>query len=739
MAAEEELIAACQALRKNDPRHTKLDLFGCGSLVDWKQQARKVAEALESNTVVEALWLPHQLCADSALQLSHFLRSNPSLRRLTMFGKGDDAEEINREFETLKTSIVIESISRSSSLVELSLYDVVFGEHCPLEGFLSATRTLLNFSYSQTYSTMTCKNAQAIGRGFAKNRSLVKLQWNTSEGLEFMEEVLFGLFDHNKLKSLELELSLTKSSCQVLRSLLHCNETLEYFKLLLHGSEEEFPAMASVLAGLAQNKGLKEVLIQSESSENDTTLATAWTDMLRRNTSIKILDLTCDEVYDYDYNLSSAVAEGLVNNSTLETVRLPRQEGYSLETPEILLNGPVWQKMLKKNHSLKTLSLEHNFISLEGFECLARGLSCNTSVETLDLAATEMEDSSVIAIVDGLRTNKTLKYLNLSYNDALSRSGRDAIEQLLGYNILRELILNSASIGASISSSGVSDNRSLEKLHLGGTFLDNEGPETFRALCESLRGNTTLRYLIVSGNLRLDGVCATALKLDTMSLESLELDYNDVTSCGITALTEGLQGPCTLKELSLVHCQLGDAGLLKLGEALTTNDALEVLDVRVNHFTHNGASQFFGLLPQMKCLKAVYGLVAGWVTRLNRNTPSTDAVGLALVEGLRKNTKLQKIFEDNEGGTADSAFSPGVAREIEFYLGLNRHGRMLLTLSGRSEPPSGLWPRVLAKLSSPRDTSLLFYFLQNKPKIVKCKAVPVASRKRKACNCASSE
>jgi hypothetical protein len=212
------------------------------------------------------------------------------------------------------------------------------------------------------------------------------------------------------------------------------------------------------------------------------------------------------------------------------------------------------------------------------------------------------------------------------------------------------------------------------------------------------------------------------------------LDYNNVTSCGVAALAQSLRGPCTLKELSLMACQLDDTGLLKLGEALTTNDALEVLNVIDNDITLTGASQFYDLLPQMKGLKAVYGLMSG----LMSDDP-TDAVGLALVHGLRKNTKLQSILgledEDNER-TLDSFFSTDVVREIDFYLGLNRHGRMLLTLSGRSEPPSGLWPRVLAKLSSPRDTSLLFYFLQNKPKIVKCKAV---TRKRKACNCALVE
>jgi hypothetical protein len=221
-----------------------------------------------------------------------------------------------------------------------------------------------------------------------------------------------------------------------------------------------------------------------------------------------------------------------------------------------------------------------------------------------------------------------------------------------------------------------------------------------------------------------------------MSLETLDLDCSVVTSCGIAILAQGLQGPCTLKKLSLVACELDDTGLFLIGEALTKNEALEILDVRNNNFAHNGASQFFDLLPKLKGLKAVYGLVDD--NKRNGVVP-TEAVGMALVAGLRKNTKLQKISDDNDfnGRTGDSYFAPDVAREINFYLGLNRRGRILLRLSGRSEPPSGLWPRVLAKLSSPRDTSLLFYFLQNKPKIVRFKAA--ASRKRKAGNSALLE
>jgi hypothetical protein len=85
MKTKEELIATCQALRKNDPRQTKLNLAEYDALVDWKQEASKVAEALEDNTVVKDSTLSTDLCADSAWQMCHFLRSSPCLRNLAIF------------------------------------------------------------------------------------------------------------------------------------------------------------------------------------------------------------------------------------------------------------------------------------------------------------------------------------------------------------------------------------------------------------------------------------------------------------------------------------------------------------------------------------------------------------------------------------------------------------------------------------------------------------------------------
>jgi Ran GTPase-activating protein (RanGAP) involved in mRNA processing and transport len=727
MKTKEKFTAACQALGKNDPRHTQLNLEAYGSLLIDRKRVQQVVQALEKNTYVEDVTLSSEnLSVHSTLQLSHFLRTSPSLRCLEMRSEEQYSTE-DEETDATKAYIVFESISRNTLLIKLTLQDIVFGYDCPLEGFLSSTRTLQEFSYIQSYSTMTHPVAQAIGSGLAQNESLVKLKWDTLEDFSFVEEVLFGLSDHIGLKTFELNIGLTKSSSQALRSLLHCNGTLERLALKQRQWHEIIPTMVSVLAGLAQNTGLKEVLFETNDSfATNATLATAWTNMLQKNTSIEVMDFRNTEFeQDADCELCSAVAEGLFANSTLETLYLP---GWS--EPEVF-QGPVWQEMLKSNRWLKKLCFSDSPVSRKAFQCLARGLSHNTSLEYLDLGGTTLADPDVVALVNGLKTNKTLKYLDLSNGCGLRQSSRAAIQRLIGYNVLKELIV--ADTLASIGAFGLSANHSLEKLDLESAFVDGEGSETFHALCESLRGNTTLKYLSVANNgVHLDGVCATALKLDTMSLETLVLNANTMTWCGIAALAEGLQGPCTLKELSLKACGLDDTDLLKLGEALTSNISLEVLDVRENDYSRDGASQFFKLLPHMKGLKKVYGLLI-----MGDEVGPTKALRKVLVDGLRQNTKLQNIFTDDERATVDSSFPPGAAREINFYLGLNRHGRILLRSPGCSEVPSGLWPRVLAKITGPRDMSLLFYFLQSKPKIVKCN--PPTIRKRKASNRPSLE
>jgi hypothetical protein len=102
---------------------------------------------------------------------------------------------------------------------------------------------------------------------------------------------------------------------------------------------------------------------------------------------------------------------------------------------------------------------------------------------------------------------------------------------------------------------------------------------------------------------------------------------------------------------------------------------------------------------------------------------------MALVDGLRENTKLQNIFYDSDHddvANVDCIFSPGLEREINFILSSIAKVGFCCDCPGVLNLQAVLGLGARPAVSSPRDTSLL-YFLQNKPKIVKCKAA--ATRK----------
>jgi hypothetical protein len=118
----------------------------------------------------------------------------------------------------------------------------------------------------------------------------------------------------------------------------------------------------------------------------------------------------------------------------------------------------------------------------------------------------------------------------------------------------------------------------------------------------------------------------------------------------------------------------------------------------------------------MKGSKAVYGLVDD--DRRNGVVP-TNAFEMALVDGLREITKIQKIFYEthlNVSTLLTPIFSWSRTGNQFLCRPESPHGRMLLRLSERSEPPNGVGPRLLAKLTSPHDTSVLFYYFAEQDK-----------------------
>jgi hypothetical protein len=711
---KQNLIAKCVELGRNDPCVTSLKLNQYGRL-EWDDTSN-LAGSLANNTRVTELLLPlngRHLSSDGmdpSVPLLPFLSSSPSLQSLVIT-RDRNAPDIKYSHSTV---YILQAISHNKLLVKLELHNLVYAKPSLIEEFLAKTLTLEELKVSEGKRSDS-KVYHAFRRGLEQNDSLTSLAWESLVPSPDLGEIFFGLSNHPKLKTLLLDAELTRVSSQALRSCLHANETLYYFQLCLQDNtvvrEDENSILTPILLGLACNRGVTQFHIRY-STLNLT--AMAWVELLQKNTSIKILEVESCYIERDDM---SAIARGLEGNASLEKLEL-----RDLIKGGSILHGPAWQAMLQRNCSLKEIVLTHHVYSSgdgeipsDDLACIAEGFVHNTSLQSLHLRNTCIGNAGIAAFVEALGGNDTLESLVLDSGKIMGVEGATAVQHLWRNKTLKHLDI-SFNFHEGETATGfptvLSRNSVFETLNLCSVELQSN---QCRAICESLQDNSSLRELNLSRNgICLDTDCATALNdlLGSTTLRVLNFSFNRVTNEGIELLALGLQGNSRLRELDLQNCGIGDVGLLKLGEALVENSTLEILRLGDDgeDYGQNGLSQFFQLLPQMEGLTELCLDHCGVMVN--------EEFCVTVVDGLKNNTGLQRLTCEAGDLTWYEHAPPHVKPLIDFYLQLNRNGRKWLEAPLTSRVPAGLWPRILAKMSSTKDASLLYYFLRKKPSLV---------------------
>ncbi|OAF71742.1 Leucine-rich repeat-containing protein [Intoshia linei] len=132
----------------------------------------------------------------------------------------------------------------------------------------------------------------------------------------------------------------------------------------------------------------------------------AFSDMLEKNTTLKVLYLSGNQLTDKDaMRLSSA----LTRNMSLASLDL--SYNYFGELGGILLaNG------LEKNVYLSDLDLSWNCIRGKGASAICNVLQKNTSLEIVDLSWNGLAIEGALELAKSLRINKTLRVLDITHN-----------------------------------------------------------------------------------------------------------------------------------------------------------------------------------------------------------------------------------------------------------------------------------------------------------------------------------
>ncbi|CAF1357671.1 unnamed protein product [Didymodactylos carnosus] len=245
----------------------------------------------------------------------------------------------------------------------------------------------------------------------------------------------------------------------------------------------------------------------------------------------------------WHHQLSTACVKGRIttkdDTETLDEIQARQKtEGQANVNRQEYVPTTTHKPEIKKSTTLN--------VSEEIWE-LAGQLSSNKTPSELNLSSKKLSDNEIEVICDKLKTNQSLKELDLSYNIS--------------------------DTSALLLSNALKTNRNLVRLNLSFNQISDEG---VRSLSDALKQNHCLTILNLSSNqIGDDGVqlLSNALK-ENHSLMELNLSSNRITDAGARSLSNALKVNRNLTILHLSTNIIGDDGALSLSDALKQNQSL---------------------------------------------------------------------------------------------------------------------------------------------------------------------
>jgi Ran GTPase-activating protein (RanGAP) involved in mRNA processing and transport len=155
------------------------------------------------------------------------------------------------------------------------------------------------------------------------------------------------------------------------------------------------------------------------------------------------------------------------------------------------VGASIIAEALNNNTTLEWLYLSRNSLCDKGVHSLSKTLSLNNcKIHVLDLQRTSIIDEGAEYIAEMLKTNTTLRFLLLSYNE-ISDIGVQHLANVLTHHntTLLSLCIDSNKLGSDSSVDALAKmlkkNRTLERLDIEDCNLSEKGKEKLRQIAQS--------------------------------------------------------------------------------------------------------------------------------------------------------------------------------------------------------------------------------------------------------------
>ena len=572
---EDGLSHLCQALTTNTSL-VELNFAGFALSVSGRRQG-EMAEAIKSLQVSYQAFPGHVLNS-----LSYFIGSSSAISKLDLsYNPIQDGED--------GLSLLCQALTTNTSLVMLNLSScklaITEKNGQALTHMLKTNESLNMFVLSR--NSINGRGVRYLSEGISSSSAISKLDLSSNPiqvGEDGLSHLCQALTTNTSLVELNLsncKITITEENGQALSHMLKTNKTLNVFALscnFINGRGVRY-----LSEGISSSSAISKLDLSGNPIQDGEDGLSHLCQALTTNTFLVELNLSHCKLTITEEN-GQALSHMLKTNKTLKSLRvlpIAHIDGHGLRYFSEYINTSL--------HAIRKLDLLHNPIQdgEDGLSHLCQALTTNTSLVELNLSNCSLHKACGQALCHMLETNKTLMSLHLSCNYRVSDHNVAGIaEGLRSNHSLKCLNLHWCGIcDAGMKSLAdcliVSD--SLEELDLSTNTIS---PEAACGFSDMLKLNRTLKKLNVSACELTDAAAkplASALEVNS-SLQELNLSYNiDLTETALVALGESLKRNTGLKTLTIgtYNDSTTADGWRQFVQCLKDNNSLELL--RTHH------------------------------------------------------------------------------------------------------------------------------------------------------------
>ena len=255
------------------------------------------------------------------------------------------------------------------------------------------------------------------------------------------------------------------------------------------------------------------------------------------DSAIKFFDNEKSELYYFysfyyegnylSFSETSSLVQCILNNKIISYLFLGNNR-LDDESMEIL------KFLIMQNDSIKSLSINYNNFTFEGYNKFFTGIEENLSLNEINLSNNKINQKSLKKILECLSENKRIGSLDLSYNNFNKAATSNLIIKYMESNTtIKNLNLAGCHIGIGMKQllSILKDNKILSFLDISlNDFGGNN--EIIKNLCNFLKENFYIKYLYLDGNFINDQdfekIINDGITMNT-NLNSVSLKNNKIT------------------------------------------------------------------------------------------------------------------------------------------------------------------------------------------------------------------